>query len=136
MELITDRTESDALLKNEKGVYGYVDLNRVEAAVEEISALFPTLGLNLTLTTKTDWGMPGSFSIAGWPVSSQMQRYLGNVSAIKSAFGISMQLPSSMARLTWRGANNIEKLLEMAFTRATNTIESFFYSGEIFAGEV
>lgn len=135
MNLIIDRTESDALLKNEKGVYSYEDLNRVETAVGEISALFPILDIGLNLETKTDWGLPGVFSLPAWPVASQMQRYLGNVSAIKSSFGLSVPLPSSMEKLTWSGANNIEKTLQTAMNRASATISSFRYSGEIYSGE-
>lgn len=136
MDLIIDRSESDALLRNEKGVYGYGDLNRVEAAVAEIAALFPTLDIGLDLEIKTDWGLPAAFSVAEWPAASQMQRYLGNVRTIKSTFGVTVQLPSSMARLTWSGANNIEKVLQAAMARAAGTIESFRYSGEIYSGEV
>lgn len=133
--LITDRTESDALLKNEKGVYGYTDLNRVEETVGEIAALFPALGIDLDLKIKTDWGVPGAFSTVTWPVASQMQRYLDNVAAIRDAFRISVQLPSSMARLTWSGANSIERVLQMAIARGTGTIQSFRFSGEIYSGE-
>lgn len=135
MQLITDRTELDALLKNEKGVYGYADLNRVEAAVGEIAALFPILDIGLDLKIKTDWGLPDTFSTASWPVASQMQRYLGNVRAIKSTFGVTVSMPNSMDRLTWIGANNVEKVLKAAMDRATGTIESFRYSGEIYSGE-
>lgn len=135
MDLIIDRTESDTLLGNEKGIYSFSDLNRVEAAVEEISALFPTLDIGLNLETKTDWELPRAFSVADWPVASQMQRYLGNVLLIKNVFGISIQLPSSMSRLTWEGANNIERVLQKAMTRASNTIQAFRYSGEIYSGE-
>ena len=58
MALVTDRTESDALLGNEKGLYSYTDLNRVETAVSEIVAQFPSLGVSEQLTIKTDWGLP------------------------------------------------------------------------------
>ena len=135
MQLITDRTESDTLLKNEKGIYGYADLNRVEAAVGEIAMLFPQLDLGLDLKIKTDWGMPGVFSTATWPVASQMERYLGNVVDVRDAFHISVQLPASMARLTWSGANSIERVLQMAMARGAGTIQSFRYSGEIYSGE-
>lgn len=135
MQLITDRTESDSLLKNEKGVYGYADLNRVEAAVGEVAMLFPQLDIGLDLKIKTDWGIPGAFSSETWPVASQMQRYLGNVVAIRDAFHITVQLPSSMARLTWSSANNIERVLQMAMARGAGTIQSFRYSGEVYSGE-
>lgn len=135
MKLVTDRTASDVLLGNEKGSYGYVDLNRVEQAVSEISALFPILDINENLETKTDWGIPGPFSPASWPTESQMRRYLGNVAAIRNAFRLSISIPASMDRLNRTGANNIERTLEAAMKRAENTIQAFRYSGEVFAGE-
>lgn len=135
MELITNRTESDVFLGNEKGVYCFSDLNRVESAVQEIAALFPVLGTSLVLVTKTDWGLPESFSTAQWPVESQMRRYLGNIDAIKKLFYISVPLPASMEKLNWNGANNIEKTLQQAKIRAANTIQTFRYSGEIYSGE-
>ena len=136
MELVTNRTEADALLGNEKGVYGYADLNRVESAVAELSTLFPALDINLAPDTKTDWGYPGPFSVDQWPTATQMRRYLQNIADIKTAFGISLWLPSSMSMLTWSGANNIEEVLKRAATRATNTNQAFRYSGEFYSGEV
>ena len=106
MALVTDRTESDALLGNEKGLYSYTDLNRVETAVSEIVEQFPPLGVSEQLTVKTDWGLPGDFSAAEWPVASQMARYLGNVAKIKRIFIISSALPNTMENLTWHGANS------------------------------
>ena len=135
MELITDRTESDALMGNEKGIYSYTDLNRVEEAVAEIAEKITSLGFTLQLPTKTDWGLPGSFSVPEWPVDSQMRRYLKNVSEIQRVFVISTQLPESMDKLDWNGANNIEKVLQAAFSRIAGIKQSYRYSGEIYAGE-
>lgn len=83
-----------------KGAYNYTDLNRVENAVKELSEK-----LGLTLTTKTDWAM--------WdiPRSSDMERYLANVKAIREYIGSSTELPDSMDNLTYTDANNIEKIL-------------------------
>lgn len=135
MELIINRTESDALLGNEKGVYGYTDMNRVEAAVAEIAAEFASLGIGIDLATKTDWGLPDDFSKEKWPVASQLRRYLGNVASIKDLFVISVRLPESMDKLNWEGANNIEKVLQAAFARIQGMKQSYHYSGEFFAGE-
>lgn len=110
MEFITDRTKADVLLGNAKGGYGYEDLNRVETAVAELSTL---LGLNLT--TKTDW------SVSSLPLAADMDRYLGNVAAIRTkaislgASSVFPALPSSMVNLNWTGANNIERVLELAY---------------------
>ena len=135
MDLVTDRTEADVLLENEKGAYGYTDLNRVETAVQAVAREFPSLGVGLSIITKTDWGAPGDFSAASWPVESQMTRYLANVEAIRALFFISVKLPSSMADLTWQGANNIESVLQTAMERIEGIKQSYRYSGEVYAGE-
>lgn len=89
-----------------KGAYNYTDLNRVEAAVAEIA---PALGL--TLSTSTDW--------TNWStVHGSLDRYLNNVKAIRDACPGDLgfpPLPDSMNHLTYEGANNIEKVLEIAY---------------------
>ena len=135
MEFIINRTESDTLLGNEKGSYSYSDMNRVEAAVDKIAAEFSSLGIGMELTTKTDWGLPDDFSKESWPIASQLRRYLDNVAAIKNLFVVSVRLPQSMDKLTWEGANNIERVLQTAFVRIQGIKQNYHYSGEIFAGE-
>lgn len=131
MEFITDRTEADVLLNNAKGSYGHTDLNRVEAAVKDISE---RLGLNLA--TKTDWGYPGDYDPGKWPVEAQMARYLGNIFTVRDHFGLTeIPLPTSMNRLTWQGANNIEKMLQRTLVIIDGIQESYRYSGEFYAGE-
>ena len=135
MKLVTDRTEMDALLGNEKGTYGYLDLNRVESCVAMISDLFSEMGISAELPTKTNWGIPGQFSVADWPVETQMERYLRNIALIRTEMAISIPVPISMDKLTWISANNIEKILETAVIRIKGIKQSYRYSGEIYAGE-
>lgn len=150
MELITDRTQYHVTLLKRlqnkgwnnmtpsekvawrgdaaKGAYNYTDLNRVESAVAEISRLF-----DLGLTTKTDWGL--------WdiPLKTDMERYLGNVVAIRDACPGDVTfptLPDSMSRLTYEGANNIERVLEIAYESYLDYCEKYIQSGEIYCGEV
>lgn len=89
-----------------KGAYNYSDLNRVERAVEEISAL-----AGLGLTTKTNWSM--------WdvPTMSEMSRYLGNIKSVRAYCGSTIELPESMNHLTYETANNIEKILLVAYDK-------------------
>lgn len=135
MDLITDRTETDAVMGTEKGVYSYTDLNRVETAAAEIARQITNLGFALQLQTKTDWNLPDNFMTETWPTESQMRRYLQNITDIKRVFVISTQIPESMDKLDWRGANAIEKVLQTAFVRITGIKQSYRYSGEIYAGE-
>jgi hypothetical protein len=107
-----------------KGAYNYTDLNRVESAVAELAVLF-----DLTLKTKTNWSM--------WdvPTTADMTRYLGNVAKIRehcSSVPNLPAIPSSMNKLTYKSANNIEKILTIAYQVADRVIRS----GEIYSGEV
>lgn len=137
MELITDRTESDVLLGNEKGVYSYTDLNRVESAAAELAAELSNMGYRINLVTKTDWALPGDFSLDAWPVQSQMERYLRNIRTIRNFFPLEGKgaLPETMDKLTWKSANLIEMILENANAKISAVKQAWKYSGEVFAGE-
>lgn len=112
MEFVTDRTGTDLALGNEKGSYGSRDLNRVEAAVEQLSAVLRELQEPVpVLETKTDWHFSPLFSPEEWPSSQQMTRYLGNVRTILTVYGMIPELPESMEGLTLEGANQIERQL-------------------------
>lgn len=100
-----------------KGSYNHTDLNRVETAVAELAT-----ELGLTLTTKTDWG------VWDFPTQSQMERYLGNVVAIRDAVSTKESypdLPGSMDDLTFEAANNIEKTLDIAYRTLRPTLGTF-----------
>lgn len=159
VELITDRTQYHVSLLNMlkkkpwssmtasektvwngeamRGAYNYTDLNRVETAVSELSE---ELGLNLV--TKTGWTL--------WdiPTQTDMERYLGNVVAIRDACSDEIAfptLPNSMSGLDYEGANNIEKVLMLAYeslgkpdipVEPSEPGEYTIRSGEIYCGEV
>ena len=135
MEFVTDRTKSDVLLGTEKGQYGATDLNRVESAVAELCVLAKNLGVSKQLFVKTDWGMPGEFSAEQWPTKNQMERYLSNVWFLCETVELAANLPVSMEKLNWDGANQIEEALSQVYERIRKTIKMFRYSGEIFSGE-
>jgi hypothetical protein len=107
-----------------KGAYNYTDLNRVETVVAEIAAL-----LGFSLTTKTDW------SLWDIPVKSDMDRYLDNVRTIRNyctRLGNASDfptLPTSMDDLTLEGANNIEKVLKMAYRYTSGNSSSVLGEG-------
>lgn len=136
IKLITDRTESDVLLGTSKGQYSAEDLNRVEEAVSELQRLVGMIGLSMNLKTKTDWALPGGFSVAEWPTKSQINRYLENVRSIcAELMTIGKDFPATMVGLDWRGANAIERALEQANERIQGVFNAYKYSGEFFAGE-
>jgi hypothetical protein len=89
-----------------KGAYNYSDLNRVERAVAEISDM-----AGLGLVTKTDWTM--------WdvPTESDMNRFLGNINVLRTRYSNQFSLPNSMSHLTYETANNIEKIINVAYEK-------------------
>lgn len=91
-----------------RGAYNFADLNRVERAVEEISDIE-----GLGLVVKTDWAM--------WdiPTKSDMARYLSNIKLIRDRYDSDIVLPDTMDNLTYETANNIEKILVVAYEKAT-----------------
>jgi hypothetical protein len=118
----------------------------VETAVSELA-----VELGLSLTTKTNWTL--------WdiPVQTDMERYLGNVEAIRDACPGDVTfptLPSSMSKLTYEGANSIEKVLLLVYEELHggsvdpdpdvpdipdvpgSDDADFIRSGEIYSGEV
>lgn len=121
---LTPEEQTEWYASASKGAYNYADLNRVETAVSALSEHF-----GLGLVVKTDWGM--------WDVPTQadMTRYLANIEAIRAKCFASMNLPAvpvTMGGLTYETANNLEKILDAAFSIADATPAS----GEIFSGEV
>lgn len=135
MKFITDRTEADVLLGTPKGYYSYEDLNRVEQAVEQLAELAKRLDKQLNLSCKTDWGLPGQFSADTWPTASQMQRYISNIHTLCDCFAPEAALPATMEHLNWQGANDIEKGLHFVYCRVIAILNTFNFSGEMFAGE-
>lgn len=135
IQLITDRTESDVLLQTEKGLYGASDFNRVESAVKEIVDLLPKLDIAIDLVTKTDWDKPGTFSPEQWPIYSQMIRYLENIRSVCGFLSLQAILPDSMEHLSWESANQIETTLHSAQSRVSGILNTYKYSGDLFAGE-
>lgn len=149
VELITDRSQYHVTLLNRlrkkswssmraseqsawnndatKGAYNYTDLNRVERAVNELAGK-----LGLSLTTKINWTL--------WdvPTQSEMERYLGNIKAIRDACPGEVEfptLPSSMNGLTFTSANNIEKVLLLVYEEVNKVSDHDCVLGEFVLGE-
>lgn len=131
--LVTDRTQADVKARNAKGTYNASDLNRVGDAVHYLAGLFKDLGYSVPVEPKRDWGE------SNWPTPSIMARYLQDVSTLR---GLVEQLettpavPSSMEKLTYVSANDIEKILLDVHDAIQRIMDSMFYSAEICSGEV
>lgn len=151
---------------NLKGAYNASDLNRVESAVDCLSGLLRSLPEKLKeYAASLDVAWDAVFSPpydpagidpqikVGWekediPTPADMERYLANVVLLKNSLEYATaELPPSMVNLTWQGANAIEQALKdlneaiivlrnYKESLIDNTAASWFYSGEIYSGEV
>lgn len=115
--------EREEWLAPMKGAYNYTDLNRVESAVAAIASM-----MGVSVETVTTW------SAADVPTESDAARFLANIRKLRTVCqGLSNTpaTPSSMYRMTYVTANNIEKIL----TDIETVIYSWARCGELYCGE-
>lgn len=93
-----------------KGAYNATDLNRVTEAMEYLAGAFEGLGYPVPGYT----GLGITWTTENIPSPAQMSQYLANVQALMDVLATvqyTVDLPQSMAFLTYVGANNIEQIL-------------------------
>ena len=133
LSLITDRTRADVANQTNKGFYNASDLNRVGAAVEYIVGRFTALGYACPVTVKKDWLTSDA------PTASQMEAYRQNIVTLRGQIAVMQstpEAPASMAGLNYVKANNIEQILLDLDALIDKLIKSWYFSGELYAGEV
>lgn len=117
-----------------KGRYAASDMNRVESAVEALSAQMVEMGyLDTPLTVRTNWNM---WSV---PTKQDMIRYLENVSVLRTLMPLYADTPEAPTidqEFTYERANDLEKILLDVDRMITSIPQSWFYAGEIRSGEV
>lgn len=149
-----------------KGAYNASDLNRVESAVDYLAGALRDLVAGLkAYAAERDVGWDAIFAPPFDPeemhpetkqdwkaediqTPEDMARYLGNVKMLRGSLDYDTPaLPEAMDDLTWQGANAIEQALKdldgaIILFRGDmqilieNTAAAWFYSGEIYTGEV
>lgn len=154
LNLITDRTQSDvntlnallakpmtawtdaeksALLDGMKGGYFASDLNRVGAAVTYLAERFRELGYAVTVSVKQDW------TLSDAPTDEDMEQHRRNVAALRAVVAVmdtTPETPADMRRLTYQEANDLEQILVDVDHLITCLRQSWYYSGEVYAGEI
>lgn len=160
--LITDRTQSDVdalkalkaldhadmtdaqraeWARNSKGSYNASDLNRVGEACAYLYELITTMGYAVPGYTplKTDWYEEADDTppdSGNRPDAAKMTAYITTIEALKSVWNAAQAIPESMNRLTYEGANNIEKLLLEVDDLIRRISQSFVYSGMVYSGQL
>ena len=149
-----------------KGAYNATDLNRVGNAVNYLAGVLRQLPEDMlaylaALDVAPDEFFappydPAVYDIAGkvnWtvediPTPVQLTEYLAHVALLRAAFDYETDpLPESMEYLTFGGANAIEKALLLLQDKinmwqadkqawADRTAKAWYFSGDLYAGEV
>lgn len=154
LNLITDRTQADVdrvrqlaqkgfgnmtadekteWLNGLKGAYNASDLNRVGAAVAYVAGRLKGYGYAVSVSPRQDW------QVSDIPTPESMTAYLADVAALRAALTVAAdtpEVPEDMERLTWQEANDIEQILVDVDELLTRMAAAWFYSGEIYAGEL
>lgn len=145
--LITDRTEADverarglaakgfsAMTADEraewltgmKGAYNASDLNRVGTALNYLTARLDTIcGRSITWTAKTDW------AVTDIATASQAAEYRQQIQDIRDVLAYPAGTPDApeLPRLTYTGANDIERILVLCEELIVNVAKSFRHTG-------
>lgn len=145
--LITDRTAADVARVEElaakgfaamtaderaewltgmKGAYNASDLNRVGTALNYLAGrLAPLCGKNIQWSAKTDWSLTDVIT------ASQATVYRQQIQDVRNALTYPSGTPAApeIDRLTYTGANDIERILTLCETLIDNIIKAFRYTG-------
>ena len=155
LNLITDRTQADVARVAElaarvsagtatdagktewasdlKGAYNASDLNRVGAAVAYVAGRLNGYGYYVSVSPKQDW------TVNDIPTAGQMATYIQDVAALRGTIAVmdsTPPTPESASGLTWQEANNIEQILLDVDELLTRMAAAWFYSGDLFSGEL
>ena len=119
-----------------KGAYNVNDVKRVIGAYLELEpqllAQSIAVTIDPTLTTST-------FNANKWMTTAQAAIYLANVEAIRNALTVyddTPTTPNSMENLDFNMANDIERILFDVSQLLDNMISAYYFSGELYSGEV
>jgi hypothetical protein len=127
--LITDRTQADVSQKTAKGTYNAEDLNRVGMAVEHLAERLRSAGVSVDVSPVINW------TDNNWTTPSDMEAYLEDVRAMRSALALvesTPDAPADMDKFTYAEANDIEAILvalDAHITQMLSIVDAGWASG-------
>lgn len=145
--LVTDRTQADvervrelaakgfaAMTSDEraewlagmKGAYNASDMNRVGTALNYLAGRLSSIcGKSIAWTAKTDWAATDIITV------SQAEAYRKQVQSIRDALAYPEGTPDApgLDRLTYTGANDIERILVLCEELIDNITKAFRHTG-------
>lgn len=116
-----------------KGAYNLTDMNRVESAVEYVANRLTEAGYVVLPIVKKDWNVNDK------PTLDDMKRYMKNIAHIRAAlatFSTTPEAPTTGKRLTYQMANDIEQILLDVDDLISRMVSAYFYSNDLYSGEV
>ena len=155
-ELITDRVQADvdsirsltAAIKSgtateeqmsqylnvlQKGAYTYIDLNRVENAVQFIADRLKEYGYLTHLPVTQVW------EVQDKPNEADFARYFSNVARLRNAVAVwntTPEVPNSIKGFDVNKANALEQVLVDLDLVLNRMADAWFYSGDLYSAEV
>lgn len=157
IQLITDRTAADVaaarriieklrrggtLTEDERtayfaglrGCYNVSDMNRVGEAIAYLASALREVGYPTSVTPRTDRQYGDIVRASDWQV------YLDDVRTLRGIIALPLTTPEVPDTLFvsdgYRAANDIEKILADIDYFITEMIQAYYYSGELYSGEV
>lgn len=109
-----------------KGAYNAADLNRVGTALNYLAGRLGAIcGRSITWTAKTDWAVTDIIT------ASQASEYRQQIQDIRDALAYPAGTPDApeLGRLTYTGANDIERILALCEELIDNITKAFRYTG-------
>ena len=116
-----------------KGSYNATDLNRVGAAMQYVADRFVSFGYSVAISPKVDWMEEDA------PAFADTELYISDLSVLRGLLSVMEStpvVPADMEHLTYTEANNIEKILEDIDILLTRASQAWYYSDDVFSGEV
>jgi len=113
--------------------YASMDLNRIGNNLQYLSGLLNGYGYTVSITGKADW------TINDIPRAADMVTLINDLTAIRAALTVFLTTPATPANMnnvTYSIANNIEKILYDVDTLISNMVAAWYYSGDLYCGEV
>ena len=116
-----------------KGSYNATDFNRVGAAMQAVANRFNRLGYVVSVSPKVNW------TETDVPNTAEIALYLSDLAILREVFAVmrtTPAVPADMDGLTYEEANNIEKILEDINFLLNGSAQAWYYSEDVFSGEV
>ena len=117
-----------------RGCYNATDLNRVGAAMAYLAALIRSYGYSVTVSPVTTWKPGDEANQTDEFKAADAAAFLTDLSTLKAAFYGTTEIPSTLDRLTYQGANNIESLLLEIENYIARMVQTFVPCGAATCG--